>query len=69
DANGSFDTTPPPGGGPRGRAVGPAYSFDLGATAGCSCEQIIEGAELDLGHVKFGCSLGEMLEWVELVSD
>jgi hypothetical protein len=68
DDDGQFDTTPPPGGGPRGRVVGPSYGFDLGITAGCSCEQIIEAAELGFGHVKFGCSIGEMLEWVEYVN-
>jgi hypothetical protein len=68
DGDGEFDTTAPRGGGPRGRVVGPAYSFSIEDTAGCSCEQIIEAAELGQGHVKFGCSLGEMLEWVELVN-
>jgi hypothetical protein len=68
DDDGQFDTTLPPSGGPRGRVTGPGYSFDLGDTAGCSCEQIIVGAELGLGHLRFGCSAGEMLEWVEFVT-
>jgi len=61
DGNGVFDTTSP-----RGR--GPKASFDISDTAGCSCEQIIEAQELGNGHRKFGCSLGEMEEWVELVT-
>jgi endonuclease/exonuclease/phosphatase family metal-dependent hydrolase len=68
DGDGQFDTTLPSGGGPRGRVVGPGYSFSISDTAGCSCEQIIAAADLGQGHVKFGCPLGEMLEWVELVN-
>lgn len=61
DGDGEFDTTPPEG-------MGPMASFDIHDTAGCSCEQIIEAQELGKGHEKFGCSLGEMEEWVEYVS-
>ena len=61
DDDGVFDTTLPKGKGPKA-------SFDIYDTAGCSCEQIIEAQELGNGHLKFGCSLGEMEEWVELVT-
>lgn len=56
-----FDTTDPNG-------VGPQASFDIFDTGGCSCEQIVAAQELGKGHLKFGCSLGEMEEWVELIS-
>jgi hypothetical protein len=59
-----FDTTPPPGGG-----NGPGYEFTLEDTAGCSCEQIIDELHLGQGHVKFGCSTGAMLQWMQTVSD
>jgi hypothetical protein len=61
DGDGVFDTTLPEG-------TGPLASFDIFDTAGCSCEQIIAAQELGKGHEKFGCSLGEMEEWVEYVS-
>jgi len=61
DGDGVFDTTLPEG-------IGPLASFDIFDTAGCSCEQIIAAQELGKGHEKFGCSLGEMEEWVEYVS-
>ncbi|NNJ66019.1 MAG: ExeM/NucH family extracellular endonuclease, partial [Xanthomonadales bacterium] len=60
NGDGIFDTVDPRGNGPRA-------TFSIHDTAGCSCEQIIEAQELGDGHVKFGCSLGEMEEWVELV--
>jgi hypothetical protein len=50
----------------RGR--GPRVTFNIFDTAGCSCEQIIDKQELGNGHTKYGCSLGEMEEWVEWVS-
>jgi hypothetical protein len=56
-----FDTTPP-----RGR--GPAVEFTTADTAGCSCEQIIVEMDLGKGHTKFGCSLGAMRDWVDLVA-
>jgi hypothetical protein len=46
---------------------GPKGFYDLGDTAGCSCEQIVEKQELGEGHLKFGCSNGEMEEWVDWV--
>ncbi len=61
DEDRDFDTTQPEG-------EGPDAFFDIFDTAGCSCEQIIEEQELGNGHRKFGCSLGEMREWVELVT-
>jgi hypothetical protein len=61
DDDGVFDTTAPNGNGPQA-------SFDIFDTAGCSCEQIIEAQELGEGHSKYGCSVGEMREWVDLVS-
>ena len=56
-----FDTKDPNG-------VGPQVSFDIFDTAGCSCEQIVVEQGLGKGHLKFGCSLGEMEEWVEWVN-
>ncbi len=56
-----FDTK-----GPNG--VGPEAGFDISDTAGCSCEQIVVEQGLGKGHLKHGCSLGEMEEWVELVN-
>jgi len=56
-----FDTKSPKGKGPRA-------TFDIFDTAGCSCEQIIEEQELGKGHTKYGCSLGEMEDWVEWVN-
>ena len=61
DGDGVFDTTLPEG-------TGPLATFDVHDTAGCSCEQIIVAQGLGKGHEKFGCSLGEMEEWVALVS-
>jgi len=56
-----FDTKDPNG-------VGPQAGFDIFDTAGCSCEQIVVEQGLGKGHLKFGCSLGEMEEWVEWVN-
>jgi predicted extracellular nuclease len=61
DDDGIFDTASPEG-------EGPQMTFDIFDTAGCSCEQIIEAQELGEGHRKHGCSIGEMQEWVDLVS-
>lgn len=59
----TFDTRPPPGGG-----NGPGDVFTTADTGGCSCEQIIDGLDLGEGHVKFGCSIGAMRNWVSPVS-
>ena len=56
-----FDTKNPNGDGPQ-------MSFDIFDTAGCSCEQIVVEQGLGKGHLKFGCSLGEMEDWVELIN-
>ena len=56
-----FDTKDPNG-------VGPEAGFDIFDTAGCSCEQIVVEQGLGKGHLKYGCSLGEMEEWVEWVN-
>ena len=61
DGDGVFETTAPKGKGPK-------KSFDLGDTAGCSCEQIIEAQGLGKGHTKFGCSIGVMKNWVSGVT-
>jgi hypothetical protein len=42
--------------------------FTIEDTGGCSCEQIIDAVELGNGHTKFGCSLGAMRDWVELLN-
>jgi uncharacterized repeat protein (TIGR01451 family) len=61
DDDGVFDTNPPNG-------QGPSAVFTIEDTAGCSCEQIIEAQGLGSGHEKFGCSIGEMENWVQLVN-
>jgi len=61
DEDGVFDTKAPKGKGPK-------RHFDIGDTAGCSCEQIIEAQGLGNGHTKFGCSISAMDDWVELVT-
>ncbi|MGB0513904.1 MAG: hypothetical protein ACPGJE_03585, partial [Wenzhouxiangellaceae bacterium] len=74
DDDGIFDTVAP-GGGPRAavsahsvRPPGPDVSFTIEDTAGCSCEQIIEAQGLGNGHRKFGCSIGAMRDWIDLVN-
>jgi hypothetical protein len=64
DSNGDgiFDTASPKG-------KGPMKSYDLGDTAGCSCEQIIDAQGLGNGHRKFGCSIGAMKNWISLMAD
>jgi len=51
---------------PNGK--GPQLSFDIFDTAGCSCEQIVEEQGLGNGHLKFGCSIGAMQGWVEMLT-
>jgi len=58
DGDGVFNTVAPKGKGPR-------KSFDLHDTAGCSCEQVIAEQGLGKGHMKFGCSIGAMENWVD----
>jgi predicted extracellular nuclease len=62
DDDGIFDTKRPNGGG-----GGNNRSYTVGDTAGCSCEQIIEELHLGNGHTKFGCSIGAMENWIDLV--
>jgi uncharacterized protein len=52
----------------KGKGLGPNRSYITKDTAGCSCEQIIEAQGLGIGHTKFGCSIGTMDNWVELVT-
>jgi hypothetical protein len=61
DSDFAFDTAAPPDG-------GPALDFTTENTAGCSCSQIIAAQGLGAGHSRFGCSIGEMKDWVELVT-
>lgn len=71
DGDGVFDTATRGRGGivsAYSRAPRTDLSFTIEDTAGCSCEQIIEAQDLGNGHVKFGCSIGAMREWVELVN-
>jgi len=61
DADTTFDTVSP-----RGR--GPQEVFTTTDTGGCSCEQIIAALGVGEGHVKFGCSLSVMRDWVSMAS-
>jgi len=61
DGDGIFDTTPPPG-------KVPQRTFTLQETGGCSCEQIIVALELGEGHMKFGCSISAMEEWIREIN-
>jgi predicted extracellular nuclease len=61
DADFDFDTTAPKG-------KDPGRSYSTTDTAGCSCEQIIQAQGLGNGHTKFGCSIGAMDNWIELVT-
>ena len=61
NGDGVFDTKSPRGQGPR-------KSFTIEDTGGCSCEQIIAAQGLGKGHVKFGCSISAMEDWVALVN-
>ena len=60
DGDGVFNTVLPKG-------KGPQQSFDIFDTAGCSCEQIVDEVGLGKGHLKFGCSIGAMKNWVRRV--
>jgi hypothetical protein len=61
DGDTMFDTTEPFG-------EGPGNSYDTADTLGCSCEQIIAEQGLGQGHVKHGCSIEVMDDWVALVN-
>jgi predicted extracellular nuclease len=62
DGDGIFDTVT------KGKGNGPGGSFTVGQTAGCSCEQIVAALGLGNGHLKHGCSIGVMQNWVTLVN-
>lgn len=61
DGDGVFDTSLPEG-------VGPNLYFTIDDTLGCICAQIIEALDLGKGHVKFGCSISAMQDWIALVN-
>jgi hypothetical protein len=61
DADFVFDTNP------STEDEGSTIAFTVDDTRGCSCEQIIEAWALGLGHAKFGCSGGAMLQWIATV--
>jgi hypothetical protein len=44
--------------------AGSKYGFTIEDTRGCTCTQIADEMELGKGHYKYGCSTGEMLEWI-----
>jgi len=62
DGDLAFDTTLPEG-------EGPGRSYSTADTAGCSCGQIIDELGLGQGHIKFGCSISAMDEWLEYVGE
>jgi len=62
DGDFEFDTVT------KGKGKGPNRSYSTADTAGCSCEQIIEAQGLGNGLSKYGCSIGVMDSWVELVT-
>lgn len=61
DGDGVFDTSRPNG-------KGPGRSYTLAETGGCNCAQIIERLGLGAGHIKHGCSISAMDEWIALAS-
>jgi hypothetical protein len=50
------------------KGKGPNRSYTIEDTAGCSCEQIIEIHELGDGHMKHGCSISAMDDWLDFVN-
>lgn len=48
----------------KGKGKGPGRSYTTTDTAGCSCEQIIDKHDLGKGHIKHGCSISAMDDWV-----
>jgi hypothetical protein len=59
--DGIFDTKAPKG-------KGPGRYYTIQDTAGCSCAQIIVALGLGDGHVKQGCSISAMDDWLLVVS-
>ncbi|MDH3351583.1 MAG: hypothetical protein OEM60_01920 [Gammaproteobacteria bacterium] len=47
---------------------GPNRSYTVEDTAGCSCEQIIEIQGFNAGHMMYGCSIGVMDHWIDVVN-
>lgn len=45
--------------------AGRKYTVTIQDTRGCTCSQIADELELGAGHYKFGCSTGEVLEWID----
>lgn len=61
NGDGVFETTPSNGKGPK-------RYYTMEDTAGCSCTQIIDILKLGQGHVKFGCSISAMDDWLEYLN-
>ncbi|MDE2997270.1 MAG: T9SS type A sorting domain-containing protein [Bacteroidota bacterium] len=53
----------------KGKGRGKNTSYDMAATGGCSCADIIEGLDLGKGHTKWGCSNSAMEEWAARVAN
>jgi hypothetical protein len=45
--------------------AGRKYTVTIEDTRGCTCNQIADEVGLGAGHYKFGCSTGEIKEWIE----
>jgi hypothetical protein len=45
--------------------AGRKYTVTIQDTRGCTCSQIADAVGLGAGHYKFGCSTGEVLEWID----
>ena len=52
----------------KGKGKGPNRSYTIADTAGCSCEQIVAAQGLGDGHLKHGCSISAMDDWVALLN-
>ncbi|WP_437963901.1 choice-of-anchor L domain-containing protein [Sorangium sp. So ce260] len=57
DGDGVFDTV-------SSNGTGPGRTYTVEDTGGCSCEQIIDELGLGQGHVKHGCSISAMDDWL-----
>lgn len=51
-----------------GAPNGPGLSFDMDATGGCSCTQIVDSCGYGNGHLKKGCSPGVTSLWADGVA-
>jgi hypothetical protein len=45
--------------------AGRKYTVTIQDTRGCTCSQIADEVGLGAGHYKFGCSTGEVLDWID----